>query len=53
MRETTHLNMKSWYAFKRFKRTGIQIWEFWMFKMSDVGSHIKIGPTIPEKSNEN
>ena len=27
--------MKNWYAFMRFKRAGIHIWDFWMVKMSD------------------
>ena len=29
-----------------FKRAGIQIWDFWMFKMSDIGYHSE-SYTIP------
>ena len=29
-----------------FKRAGIQVWDFWMFKMSDIGYHSE-SCTIP------
>ena len=29
-----------------FKRAGIQIWDFWMLKMSDIGNHSE-SYTIP------
>ena len=30
-----------------FKRAGIQIWDFWMLKMSDIGPHSE-SYTIPK-----
>ena len=41
--------MKNWYAFMRFKRAGIHIWDFWMFTMSDTGNHSESYSSKPSK----